>query len=168
MTAGDAARIQALQRTLNTAMARGAIRRWTYDPAGHWRVEAPAPVHGLAQRWLTVDQVELLAVGLAAAFTAGLTIPEDAWREHGQQPDPANPAAAQFHPSDRLSATVTINETLFFAEAYALVQDDEQPQAAIQDDDDLELHHQAAHADGPFPTMTIWGREYAVVLTPYC
>src|SRR6266508_5451665 len=60
VTAGDAARIQALQRTLNTAMARGAIRRWTYDPSGHWRVEAPAPVHGLAQRWLTVDQVELL------------------------------------------------------------------------------------------------------------
>jgi hypothetical protein len=38
----------------------------------------------------------------------------------------------------------------------------------MQDDDDLDLHHQAAHGDGPFQTMTIRGREYVVVLTPHC
>jgi hypothetical protein len=124
---------------------------------------------GLAHAILTPEQALALLCGQQED---ALTIPESAWREHGDWPDPGDPATAHFQPSDRLSAMVTINGTAFFAEAYALVHDEQQAagrqQAAVQDDDDLDLHHQAAHGDGPFQNTTIRGREYVVVLTPSC
>jgi hypothetical protein len=121
---------------------------------------------GLAHAILTPEQA---LAQLCGQQEATLTIPESAWREHGDWPDPGDPATAHFQPSDRLSAIVTINGTAFFAEAYALVHDERAPlQAAVQDDDDLDLHHRAAHGDGPFQSTTIRGREYVVVLTPSC
>jgi hypothetical protein len=124
---------------------------------------------GLAHAILTPEQA---LARLCGQQEHALTIPESAWREHGDWPDPGDPATAHFQPSDRLSAMVTINGTTFLAEAYALVHDEQQAagrqQAAVQNDDDLELHHQAAHGDGPFQHMTIRGREYVVVLTPSC
>ncbi len=126
---------------------------------------------GLAHAILTPEQALALLCGQQETT---LTIPESAWREHGDWPDPGQPATAHFQPSDRLSAMVTINGTAFFAEAYALVHDEQHAamlqQAAVQDDDDLDLHlhHQAAHGDGPFQHITIRGREYVVVLTPSC
>lgn len=124
---------------------------------------------GLAHAILTPEQALALLCGQQED---ALTIPESAWREHGDWPDPGDPTTAHFQPSDRLSTMVTINGTAFFAEAYALIHDEQQAamrqQAAVQDDDDLDLHHQAAHGDGPFQHMTIRGREYVVVLTPSC
>jgi hypothetical protein len=124
---------------------------------------------GLAHAILTPEQALALVPGQQGDR---LTIPEDVWREHGEWPHPGDPTTAHFQPSDRLSATLTINGTPFFAEAYALVHGEQQAaiqqQAAMQDDDDLDLHHQAAHGDGPFQTMTIRGREYVVVVTPHC
>src|SRR6266540_4624581 len=124
---------------------------------------------GLTHAILTPEQVLALVPGQQGGT---LTIPEGAWREHGERPDPGDPTTAHFQPSDRLSAMVTINGTAFVAEAYALVQDEQQaamqPQTAVQDDDALGLHHQATHGDGPFRSTTIGGREYVVVLTPSC
>ena len=123
---------------------------------------------GLARAILTPEQALALVPGQQGGT---LTIPEGAWREHGERPDPGDPTTAHFQPSDRLSAMVTINGTAFVAEAYALVQDEQQaamqPQTAVQDDA-LGLHHQATHGDGPFRSTTIGGREYVVVLTPSC
>lgn len=69
--ADHAAWIDSLKHALDHAMKRGAIRGWTYEPLGAWRIEPASTTVRLPKRTqpLTSGQVELFAAGLAAGFT---------------------------------------------------------------------------------------------------
>lgn len=69
---------------------------------------------------------------------------------------------------NRLYCWVSMIGAEFHAEALAVETDAEGLQSAIDYDDNLTQYHLAAGGDGPFSTITVLGRQWAVFLTPFC
>lgn len=92
-----------------------------------------------------------------------VTVPEDAWRPV-YEPDEDD--APHIDTRAKLHATLVVNGLSMHLDAWQIVEGSS-PQRAVVWDDDLDAIHDAVHADGPFETLTIGGREYAVVATPF-
>lgn len=91
-----------------------------------------------------------------------LVVPDDAWDWCGdEEQDPSR--------RTRATATITINGVMFHLDAW-LVKDSEpfETQEMVEGDSDVDAIHGAVYADGSFETVTIEGREYVLVATPYC
>ena len=99
---------------------------------------------------MTGNVSRLIPVGLA------LEIPEHEWGEVGCG-------------RQRLKATVILNGLDFHLDAFEVAADKSGVQhAAPELDQTLVAIHEALAADGPFETLSISGRNYVVVATPFC
>ena len=85
-----------------------------------------------------------------------ITITDEQWESTGDEEDPSARIL--------LRENVSINGTGFHLEGWAV--DDEG--YALYGEDDLSQIAAGVGADGPFETVTIRGREYALVMTPHC
>lgn len=93
-----------------------------------------------------------------------LDIPEDLWENSG----PTQPEDDVDDPSARMFVTVTIGGVLHYLEAYAVTNGD--IQAAVYEgfENNIEGAYQLGEPDKRFETVEIKGREYILVMTPYC
>ena len=89
-----------------------------------------------------------------------ITIPESDWR-------PACPDGGEDE-SLALLATLTINGTDFHVGAYAVQLDESGTQVALRYDDTVAAVFAAVGGDGAWEATTIAGREYVLIITPYC
>lgn len=109
--------------------------------------------------FLLAEQVTRSLLLLLGAPSSELTIPEDVWREND----------ALDVPETCLTATITINGCEMHLEAWA-VEDvgDRQLTADLGYSQALVDLRLAVNADSPFYTITIKGRPYVLVATPFC
>lgn len=115
----------------------------------------PAALGALARQMST--QLAAAAEG-AERSEAKLVIADAAWEPTGDAEAPGGTQAI-------ISTTVLIAGTPHHVVAYEVTGSD--PQSAVQGDDDLEHFATATAADGPFATMDLEGRDYAVFITPF-
>lgn len=80
------------------------------------------------------------------------------------------PNDAMDDPGAQLRGPVlVVNGLPLHMEAWAVTYDEEGMQQGAEEwVDDFEKLHEAVHADGSFSTMTLNGREYIVICTPFC
>lgn len=99
-----------------------------------------------------------------------LTIPDDAWDPIGPDNDtPAEQADRLLWSRILYRPGVRINGVGFHLEGWAVEEDeDAHMQTAEWDDESLGLIHNAVGADGSWDTVTVNGREYVLVMSPYC
>jgi hypothetical protein len=96
--------------------------------------------------------------GLAPTFT--VRVPDASWEENDGMDDP----------SDRLRVTLMVNGRYpMHFEAWAVTYDDNEMVQHLPDhDDDLDLFATAVGSDGSFQTISIRGREYILLASPFC
>lgn len=81
------------------------------------------------------------------------------------------PTGSDDNPRSRLLATLYIEGWAFHVEAYEVKEKEGSYFHVTSDtmfEDDLDHYYAAANADGPFQTIRIEGREYVIVMTPFC
>lgn len=73
-------------------------------------------------------------------------------------------------PRGRLLATLILGGASFHVEAFEVRQDDKLGQVGVDDDVHIIFSEfaNAAGGDGPFETVEIEGRDYAVFMSPFC
>ena len=89
-----------------------------------------------------------------------LTIAEDRWAECGPREDPGSHLI--------LEGGATINGVGFHLEGWAVTVTDDGIQTADTDDEGLACVHRGVGAEGHWQTVEIRGREYVLVMSPYC
>ena len=108
---------------------------------------------------------------LAHRWPLALTVADEDWEPIGpDDEDELMPAErADFERWSRImyEPGVTINGVGFHLEGWAVTNVADH-QLADYDDDGLGLLHTAVGADGSFETVEIRGREYVLVMSPYC
>ncbi|SEM79165.1 hypothetical protein [Streptacidiphilus jiangxiensis] len=99
-------------------------------------------------------------------MTLNLDVPASAWEAIGDEGQEGGVWA-------RVVTQITINGVQFHLEGWQI----EEPsygdgtaylQAALQQDDSLAQLADAVAADGPFTTVSVNGRSYVLVASPYC
>jgi hypothetical protein len=89
---------------------------------------------------------------------ATVTIADDAWEDN----------SCEYPPHSRLYAVLKINGTLFHLDAREVTVDASGNQDFVAYPGDAALLGEALGGDGPYQTLTIAGRDYAVFASPYC
>lgn len=91
-----------------------------------------------------------------------LNIPENAWRDLSVHGDCS--------PRTFLVAEIRINGVNMHLEAIQVETDDGRVQRAVDffAESALDKYREGADADGPFQTVMIEGREYALIASPFC
>jgi hypothetical protein len=89
-----------------------------------------------------------------------ITIPEKQWQPSGPDEDPMS----------RMLCCIVINGTPHHLEAYAVTDDSEEGQIAAHEsfEDNVNGAYMVGEPDKAFDTVTIYGRDYILVMTPYC
>jgi len=85
-------------------------------------------------------------------------------------PDVLEPIGPEYDPESRFLGTLIVDRTPHHFELLEVVMHEEHGQVAKHSeyDDILTHHHLGAGADGPFATIELRGREYAVLVEPFC
>jgi len=89
-----------------------------------------------------------------------LKIKDEDWAPTGDESDPTS----------RLLISVYVNGVPHHLEAYAVKDDEEGYQTAVDSAYDSNLHgmFQVSEAEGRWETLEISGREYVLAMTPFC
>lgn len=95
---------------------------------------------------------------MSAAKAVRIDIPDDAWEADCIGVDGP----------DRLLTTINVNGLYMHLEAWHVRPDERGDQVCEFDDEAFGLLHTAVGADGSFSTVTIRGREYILIASPYC
>jgi hypothetical protein len=86
-----------------------------------------------------------------------VTIPDTAWEDN----------SGDYPPGSRLYGVLSINGVLFHLDAREVV-DVDGVQSFVAYPADADLLWEALGGDGPYQTITVNGRDYAVFASPYC
>ena len=94
-----------------------------------------------------------------------LDIPDELWENSG----PTSEEDETNDPSARMFVTIQIFGVLHYLEAYAIDPDPDFQKPAYEGfEGNLDGVYMVGQPDKRFETVTIKGREYVLVMTPYC